>query len=178
MLRPEKWLTDMVKEELGCFLQANPLLGEAYQLKERFLSLVAYKDLADLDAWLSAESGLSVFRRLVRSLLCGVPDSVKARSAASSPSNARVKAERNPISSVKECFIDCPRRSRAGAFTAHSRFVPSSPKSRATQFYPRVVCQAHIFFPPSFCPALCGPLEADLPGIRLLFPVWIRRGCI
>ncbi|MDA1129275.1 MAG: ISL3 family transposase, partial [Chloroflexi bacterium] len=69
-LKPQQRLTHSEQEELVGFLEANPLLAEAHALKERFLSLVANMDVATLDVWLNeaAESGLSTFRRLARSI--------------------------------------------------------------------------------------------------------------
>lgn len=52
-LKPQMRLTESEPVELGRFLQANPLLWETHALKEGFLSLVACKDVAALNLWLS-----------------------------------------------------------------------------------------------------------------------------
>jgi transposase len=70
IMKPQQRLSNQEREELEAFLQASPTLVEARALKERFLSLVSRRDLKGLAVWLNAaaESGLSLFRHLARSI--------------------------------------------------------------------------------------------------------------
>jgi transposase len=69
LLKPADGLTDADRQRLEDYLQANPLLARAYQLKTRVHTLLAEHDPAALDQWLreAETSELPSFRALARS---------------------------------------------------------------------------------------------------------------
>jgi transposase len=69
LLQPAGRLTEADQQALEGFLDANPRLAQGYQLKTRFQTLLAERDLAALDQWLQVAetSELPAFQSVARS---------------------------------------------------------------------------------------------------------------
>jgi transposase len=69
LLQPAGRLTEAHRRTLENVLQANPLLAQGYQLKTRFRTLLAERDVGAFEPWLHAAetSNLPSFRSLARS---------------------------------------------------------------------------------------------------------------
>ena len=70
LLQPAGRLTEADQQAFEGLLQANPWLAQGYQLKPRFQTLLAARDLAALDQWLQAAepSELPAFPSVARSV--------------------------------------------------------------------------------------------------------------
>lgn len=101
MVRPPHHLDVSEKKELELLLEINPMLAQAYEMKEGFRHLVAQRDVAALEKWIetASGSGMSPFRAMAKTLR---RDYAAVKAALTTPwSTAQVEGQNTRVKLIK-----------------------------------------------------------------------------